>query len=84
MKRLIIPILLFGVVSCASTPPTPVEKVIYVTTPLSLPTAPTLDTWKAADMQCLSTDLKKKILNRDRARENYIQELQTVIRSTQK
>lgn len=85
MKRLIISILLIGVVSCTSNPPpTPAEKVIYVTTPLQLPNAPILPTWKASDMQCLSTEMKKKILTRDKAREQYIEELTTVIKSTQK
>jgi hypothetical protein len=85
MKRLLIPLLSLGVASCASTSgPTPVEKVIYVTNPLQVPTAPILPTWKAVDMQCLSPEMKQKVLERDKTRENYIQELTTVIKSTQK
>lgn len=83
-KLIIISLLAIGVVSCASTPPTPVERVIYKTTPFQLPSAPTLPTWKASDMSCLSVEMKQKILNRDKARKGYIEELQTIIKSTQK
>ena len=84
MKKLLTIIGLVGVVSCASNPPPAVDRVIYKTTPLSLPSRPTLDTWTASDMSCLSTEMKQKILNRDRARKAYSEELEIIIKSTQK
>jgi len=83
-KFIIISLVAVGIISCASNPPPPPsEKVVYVTTPLSVPLPPVLPTWKAIDMQCVSTDIKQKILARDRIRQNYIEQLTTVIQSTQ-
>lgn len=81
MKKLLI-LLMIGLVGCAAQPP--VEKVVYVTTPLELPGRPTLPTWKAADMQCLSTEMKQKILDRDTLRKNYSEQLEAIIKSTHK
>lgn len=72
-------VLLFILTSCATQP---VDRVIYKTTPLSLPTAPLLPTWKSVDMQCLPIDIKQKMLERDRLRREYIEQLQIIIKST--
>ena len=72
-------VLSLSILGCASTP---VEKIIYKTTPLILPTAPTLPVWKSTDMQCLSTEVKQKMLDRDRLRKEYTEQLQSVIKST--
>lgn len=84
MKASIIVILLaaIGTMSCATTQP-PVEKVIYTTTPLELPGRPTLPTWSASDVSCLSPELKQKMVDRERLRKEYINQLETIIKSTQ-
>lgn len=85
MKYFIMCLTMFSLVGCAMFKEKPlVEKVVYVTTPIQLPARPTLPTWKATDMQCLSVEMKQKILDRDRIRKEYIDELETIIKSTHK
>jgi hypothetical protein len=79
MKYIIVFALLLS--GCASTP---VEKLIYVTAPLTLPGRPTLPTFSASNVECLSTETKQKILTRDRMRKDYSIELETIIQSTNK
>lgn len=83
MNKIALLVIAMSLLGCASSLP-PVEKVIYVTTPLSLPNKPALPTWTSADMQCLSTDMKQKILERDRVRKSYSEELEVIIKSTSK
>lgn len=64
-------------------PPQPVERLVYVTVPLQAPNKPKLPTWKAKDMSCLSSEMKEKILERDRLRDEFTEELITIIKSTQ-
>lgn len=64
------------------SPPPPVDRVVYKTTPLTLPVRPILPTWKGADLKCLPDELKKKILDRDVLRKQYIEELEAIINST--
>lgn len=85
MKNIIVCLVLVGLIGCSAfKEKPPVEKVVYVTTPLQLPSRPTLPTWTASDMQCLSTEMKQKILDRDRLRKEYTDELEVIIKSTQK
>jgi hypothetical protein len=71
------------VTGCVAVPPTPpVEKLVYVSTPLSLPERPTLPTWGYEDIECLSPEMIQKLVDRDIARVNYIEKLETIIRST--
>jgi hypothetical protein len=62
----------------------PVEKIMYVTTPLSLPPRPTLPTWKMSELECVKPEVKEKIKERDLKRRQYAEELEVVIKSTQK
>jgi len=85
MKR--IPIILLILLSslgsgCSTQPPKEVEKIIYVTTPLPLPTRPVLPTLKTSDLNCLSVDIKNILMNRDIARRQYAEDLETIIKST--
>jgi hypothetical protein len=68
---------------CSTPAPTPVETIIYKSTPLTLPSKPTLPVWSSSDMQCLTDDIKQKMLDRDRLRKNYIEKLEAVILTTQ-
>jgi hypothetical protein len=60
----------------------PVDKLVYVTTPLYAPARPTLPTWKGDDMECLSDEMKDKIRDRDLLRKQYAEQLETIINST--
>ena len=61
----------------------PVEKLIYVTTPVELPgPRPELPTWTGKDMECLAPEVKQKIRDRDRLRREYAERLEVVIQST--
>ena len=60
----------------------PVEKVVYVTTPLSQPARPSLPTWTGKDMECLAPDIKQKIRERDTLRREYAERLEVIIKST--
>lgn len=60
-----------------------VEKLIYITNPLQLPVRPTMPVWTSVDMDCLTNEMKLKILTRDKLRKDYIEQLETIIKSTQ-
>lgn len=60
----------------------PVEKLVYVTTPLYAPARPVLPTWNGDDMECLSEEMKDKIRDRDLLRKQYAEQLETIINST--
>ena len=60
----------------------PIEKLVYVTTPLNAPARPVLPTWKGDDMECLSEEIKDKIRDRDLLRKQYAEQLETIINST--
>jgi len=60
------------------------QKVVYVSTPLQLPTKPQYPKVKGNDLDCLSDPTKRELLNRDIVMKNYIGDLETVILSTQK
>jgi hypothetical protein len=81
LRILLISLLLSGCSLIKEQPP--VEKLIYVTNPLTLPARPILPTWKGYEMECLTEDVKQKIRNRDLMRRQYAEELETIIKSTQ-
>lgn len=62
----------------------PVEKVVYVTTPLYAPDRPNLPTWTGKDMECLTPEMKQNIRDRDTLRREYAEKLEIIIKSTQK
>lgn len=80
------PIILIS--GCSLLQPAPerpaVEKVVYVTTPLSLPERPILPTWKGSDMICLTPEMAVKVRERDLLRKQYAEKLETIIKATQK
>ncbi len=61
-----------------------IEKVVYVTTPLQLPARPILPTFSYDDISCVNEDVIQKIADRDLMRKQYIEQLETIIKSTQK
>lgn len=73
-------------IGCASVEraPSVVTKVIYQTAQLSLPARPSLPTLGSSDLACLPKDVKIKLRDRDLARKNYAEELETIIKSTNK
>ncbi len=84
MKYLIVSILLLlSGCSLIQTQP-PIEKIIYKTTPLVLPDRPTLPTFTYEDIKCVDEETITKIADRDLARKEYIEKLETIIKSTQK
>ena len=58
-------------------------RVIYVTTPLSLPAKPELPRMKSNELECIADSSKWTLLKRDVILKNYISELETIIQSTQ-
>lgn len=73
------------IAGCTATPPVKeklVDKLVYVTNPLTAPARPTLPTWTAKDMSCLSEPMKQKIRDRDRLRREYAEDLEALINST--
>ena len=73
-------ILLSGCALFQSTPP--VEKVVYVNTPLTIPPRPILPTFTYSDIQCVNEDVIKKIADRDLIRKQYSEQLEAIINST--
>lgn len=78
-KYLIIALILTG---CATKPPE--QRVVYVSTPLQLPTKPELPRMSSDSLSCVSDETKWALLKRDVIIKNYISELETIIKSTQK
>jgi len=68
--------------ACSSNPPTPVEKIIYKTAQLSLPTRPLLPILNSSEVKCLNDETKKILIDRDRKRADYIEQLELIINST--
>lgn len=77
-KFLILFLLLVG---CATKP---VERTVYVATPLELPARPELPKMNSDSLVCVSDETKWALLKRDVLIKNYITELETIIKSTQK
>ena len=83
-------ILLPALFSCTSNPPIApapklVEKIVYVPIPLTLqlPTKPKLSTITSHEVKCLSKGTKQKIIDRDKLRADYIEQLELIITSTE-
>ena len=68
--------------ACSSNPPTPVEKIIYINTPLTLPAKPLLPILNSSEVKCLNDETKKILIDRDRKRADYIEQLELIINST--
>ena len=80
MNKFLLVFCVLFMVACTAVPTA--DKIIYVTTPLQLPSRPTLPTWTSNDMECLTVDVKQKMLERERLRKNYIEQLEAVIQTT--
>lgn len=76
-KFIILALLLTG---CATKPQQ--ERIVYINTPLSLPTKPELVKIRADSLYCVDDETKWALLKRDVAIKNYISELETIINST--
>jgi hypothetical protein len=84
MKKIILLLSLVLLSGCAFLEEKPpVEKIVYLTNPLQLPTRPTLPTLKGADVSCLAPEVKKTLQERDRLRREYAEELEAIIKTTQ-
>lgn len=59
-------------------------RVVYVSTPLPLPLKPAIPKIKGKDLSCLSPTTQWELKNRDTILKDYISELETIIKSTQK
>jgi hypothetical protein len=74
-------ILLFILNACAMQEPK--EKIVYITTPLTLPEKPELPKMSADALECISDESKWTLLKRDVLLKNYISDLETIIKATQ-
>lgn len=83
MKYIIVPCLLLSGCALFQEKP-PVEKVVYVSTPLSAPPHSVLPILNSKDLQCLSPDVKQKLLERDRLLHNDRDIYEAIIKSTKK
>ena len=59
-------------------------RVVYVAVPLQLPPKPEIPKIKGKDMKCLTPTTQWELKNRDTIMKDYISELETIIKSTQK
>lgn len=75
--------LLSFILGC-SAPKKEEPRVVYVSTPLTLPTKPELVKIPSDSLSCVSDDVKWALLKRDISIKNYVSELETIILSTQK
>jgi hypothetical protein len=57
-------------------------QVRYLTRPLVAPVRPLLPSVRAEDLMCLTPDTYRRVVQRDRMRRNYAEELEAIIRST--
>jgi hypothetical protein len=80
--RLLTPIIILLFITACSTQ-APKEKIIYITTPLTLPEKPELPKMSSDALQCISDESKWSLLKRDVLLKNYISDLETIIKSTQ-
>ena len=83
--KLLMTSLVLVISGCNIDPPKdpPIDHVVYKTTPIYAPSRPELPTWTYNDMKCLSPEMIQKISKRDKLRVQYIEQLETVIKSTQ-
>lgn len=58
------------------------SSVVYRTDPLPLPPPPVLPRIKAPELQCLSADAYRRLVERDRKRRQYSEQLAEIIKST--
>ena len=54
----------------------------YITSPLTIPERPVLPVLSADDLQCLSDDAYRRLVERNRLRREYAEEMEVIIRST--
>ena len=59
------------------------DRVRYVTAPLTLPVKPVLPAVSADEIACLSDEAVWKLVERQRLRREYVEELEVIILSTQ-
>lgn len=57
-------------------------RVEYVTAPLPLPPRPELPVVPGEALQCLAPDTYRALVERDRARRDYAEQLEAIIEST--
>jgi hypothetical protein len=81
MKKLLTAIAIISTLigSACSTVP----EVRYVTRPLTAPARPVLPRVSAEDMSCLTDQAYRKLVERERLRREYSEDLEAIIRSTQ-
>lgn len=72
-----------GIISLAIGSGCAQPEVRYITRPLDLPVRPILPGIKPAEFGCLDRDTYRRLVERERLRRNYAEELEAVIRSTQ-
>jgi len=70
-------------VNVDKTPVSVPQRIVYVSTPLRLPVKPVIPKLSSSQLECVSDDTKKILLERDNVMKNYIKELETIITSTQ-
>lgn len=73
---------IFVTSGCSILTPTPVEKLVYIRTPLVRPNRPILPTLNSDELECLSPNAKQKLYNRDLIRKHYAEDLESIIDST--
>jgi hypothetical protein len=78
-KYITLSTILLLLLGCATKP---VERTVYVTTPLHLPTKPELPRMSSDSLSCVSDETKWALLKRDVLIKNYISDLETIITST--
>ncbi|WP_435100813.1 hypothetical protein [Arhodomonas sp. AD133] len=59
-------------------------RVEHVTTPLPLPPRPALPAVPNEGLECLAPDVYRALVERDRARRDYTEQLEAIIESTHK
>ncbi len=85
MKKFVLLFVVLGLAGCALFKEKPaVEKVVYVTAPLYAPPHSVLPKLSSQELQCLTPEVKQKILDRDRLLHNDRDALEIIIQSTQK
>ncbi len=66
-----------SLVGCSVAP-----EIRYIQEPLTLPPRPVLPRLSADDVQCLTDDAYRRLVERDMYRRQYAEELEAIIRST--
>lgn len=82
IKNLILTIFLMINVGCVEQPPK--ERIVYLPVPLTLPFKQEVPKIKGSDLQCLSSETKDMLLERDKVIKTYIINLESIILATQK